>query len=143
VLLARRPLAYKTLILGWSTVDELDPVHNDARSRQSLALDVKGPVRSMVYHCRRHLVVGSWAEPDGGPIGGKRAPSQGVYARSVNPVFAGFVAFGSLMLFLVFVNLFKPRSKRYERGRHAPTQLETEDRSAEASLRSGDGEAEG
>jgi hypothetical protein len=143
VLLARRPLAYKTVILGWSTVDELNPVHNDARSRQSLALDVMGPVRSMVDHCRRHLLVGSWAEPDGGPIGGKRVLSQGVYARSVNPVFAGFVAFGSLMLFLVFVNLFKPRPKHHERGRRQLTQPEIEERVAEPSLRSGHGEAEG
>jgi hypothetical protein len=62
----------------------------------------------------------------------------------VNPVFAGFVAFGSLMLFLVFVNVFKPRSKRYERGRHELSQLEIEEHIAEASfVRSTDGEAEG
>ena len=96
----------------------------------------------MVDRCRRHLLVGSWAEPDGGPIGGTRALSQGVYARSVNPVFAGFVAFGSLMLFLVFVNLFKPRPKHHERGRRELSQLEIEGRSAEASLRSTNGEAE-
>ena len=69
--------------------------------------------------------------------------SQGVYPRSVNPVFAGFVAFGSLMLFLVFVNVFKPRSKRHERGRRELSQLEIEERIAEASLRSANGEAEG
>jgi hypothetical protein len=61
----------------------------------------------------------------------------------VNPLLAGFVAFGSLMLFLVFVNVFKPRSKRPERGRHELSQLEIEERMAEASLRSPDGEAEG
>jgi hypothetical protein len=61
----------------------------------------------------------------------------------VNPVFAGFVAFGSLMLFVVFVNVFGPRSKRHERGGHELSQLEIEERIAEASLRSADGEAEG
>ena len=71
------------------------------------------------------------------------ALSQGVYCRSMNPVFAGFVAFGSLMLFLVFVNLFKPRPKHHERGRRELSQLEIEERIAEASLRSANGEAEG
>ncbi len=61
----------------------------------------------------------------------------------MNPVFAGFVAFGSLMLCLVFVNVFKPRSKRHERGRHELSQLEIEEGIAEASLLSADGEAEG
>ena len=76
-------------------------------------------------------------------VGGRRVLSQDVYARSVNPVFAGFVAFGSLMLFLVFVNLFKPRPKHHERGRRELAQLEVEERVAEASLRSANGEAEG
>ena len=62
--LARRPLACKAVILGWSRGDELDPVHNDARSRQSLALDVTGPVRSLVDHFLLDLLVGSWAEPE-------------------------------------------------------------------------------
>lgn len=61
----------------------------------------------------------------------------------MNPVLAGFVAFGSLMLFLVFVNVLKPRSKRHERGSHELSQLEIEERIAEASSRSADGEAEG
>ena len=61
----------------------------------------------------------------------------------MNPVFAGFVAFGSLMLFLVFVNVFKPRPKHRERGRRELSQLEIEERIAEASLRSTNGEAEG
>ncbi len=61
----------------------------------------------------------------------------------MNPVLAGFVAFGALMLFLVFVNAFKPRSKHHERGRPELTQLEIEERSGEASLRSADREAEG
>jgi hypothetical protein len=61
----------------------------------------------------------------------------------VNPLLAGFVAFGSLMLFLAFVNVFKPRPKRHERGRHQLSQLEIEERIAETSLRSADGEAEG
>jgi hypothetical protein len=61
----------------------------------------------------------------------------------VNPVLAGFVAFGSLMLFLVFVNVLKPRSKRHEQGSHELSQLEIEERIAEASSRSADGEAEG
>jgi hypothetical protein len=60
----------------------------------------------------------------------------------VNPVFAGFVAFGSLMLFLVFV-VFKPRPKHHERGRRELSQLEIEERIAEASLPSADGGAEG
>ena len=61
----------------------------------------------------------------------------------MNPVFAGFVAFGSLMLFLVFVNVLKPRSKRHERGRRELSELEIEERIAETSLQSADGEAEG
>jgi hypothetical protein len=61
----------------------------------------------------------------------------------VNPVFAAFVAFGSLMLFLVFVNVLKPRSKHQERGRRELSQLDIEERIAEASSRSADGEAEG
>lgn len=61
----------------------------------------------------------------------------------MNPVFAGFVAFGSLILFLVFINVFKPRSKRHNRGRRELSQLEIEERIGEASLRRADGEAKG
>ena len=48
-----------------------------------------------------------------------------------------------VMLFRVLVNVFKPRSKRHERGRRDLSQLEIEERIAEASLRSANGEAEG